>query len=226
MDMNEVLRSQRADVYESERRELHALIPIEARNILDLGCSTGALGMAIKARQQTRVHGVEMCSEYAAVARSRLDRVDELRIEEFLDRERPDDAPFDCLIAADVLEHLVDPWTALKRTVGLLTPEATVIVSVPNVLWGPGLLRIIRSGRWPRDAQGVYDGTHLRWFGLQDSIDLLVQAGIEPRHVEPSIWSNGVRFVLERRLLWHTPIRRFLAAQYLLVGTRSTTNYS
>jgi SAM-dependent methyltransferase len=226
VDMNEVLRSQRAYGYESDRRELHALIPMQARNILDLGCSTGALGMAIKARQQTRVHGVEMCSEYAAVARDRLDRVDELSIEDFLDREKPDDAPFDCLIAADILEHLVDPWTTLSRSVRLLTPGATVIVSVPNVLWGPGLMRIIRSGRWPRDAQGVYDSTHLRWFGLQDSIDLLVQAGIELGHVEPSIWSSGVRFLLERRLLWHTPIRRFVAPQYLLVGTLSTTNYS
>lgn len=47
---------------------------------------------------------------------------------------------FDCLIYADVLEHLPDPVAVLRRHVEGLQNNGTVIISVPNfrhysVLW-------------------------------------------------------------------------------------------
>jgi hypothetical protein len=39
----------------------------------------------------------------------------------------------------------------------------------------------------------VFDGTHLRWFGLEDALDLLRQSGLEPRTVVPSFWKSGIR---------------------------------
>jgi len=183
---------------------------------LELGCSSGALGAAIKKRQDARIFGVELSPTYAADARGSLDDVFQGSVEDFLYCEAPASAPFDCLVAADVLEHLADPWAALVEASQLLGPDATVVVSLPNVLWGPGLLRIVLSGRWPRDAEGVFDSTHLRWFGLEDALDLLRQAGLEPDVVLPSFWSSGVRLFVKRSILWHTPLRRFLAAQYLV----------
>lgn len=219
--INPELRQQRAHSYESSRPDVQSLVPIDARNILELGCSSGALGAAIKARQPARVHGVELSSDYSADARSRLDHVDQESVEAFLSRGRPSDAPYDCLIVADILEHLVDPWTALARAVELLSPGATVVMSIPNVLWGPGLWRVMRTGRWPRDPGGVFDADHLRWFGLEDALDLLRQSGLQPQKVVPSFWSSGIRHFVKAEVLWHTPFRRFLAAQYLITGTRT-----
>jgi predicted TPR repeat methyltransferase len=56
------------------------------------------------------VAGVEISPEYAASARERLDEVTTADLELFL--SSPHDATFDCVVAADVLEHLVDPWEA------------------------------------------------------------------------------------------------------------------
>lgn len=220
-DSEEQLRAQRTQGYESARPDIMALIPKSARNILELGCSSGVLGAAIKVRQSARIHGVELSPSYAADARHRLDWVDVSSVEKFLTKGVPDDAPYDCLIVADILEHLVDPWTTLAQAAQLLSPGATVVMSIPNVLWGPGLIRVVRTGRWPRDPSGVYDSTHLRWFGLDDALDLLSQAGLEPRSVVPSFWVSGVRLFVKSKLLWNSPFRRFQAAQYLITAERA-----
>jgi trans-aconitate methyltransferase len=213
------LRLLRAAGYESPRPEIQAHVPTSARNVLELGCSNGALGAAIKARQPARVLGVEISQEYADDARDRLDRVVVMDAEAFAAGQPPPEAPFDCLIAADVLEHLVDPWTTMARTVALLNAGATVIVSVPNVANWNGLLRIARTGRWPRDDVGVFDRTHLRWFGPQDAMDLVRGAGVNVRTIEPRYWVEGRRLRLVR-LLARTRLAPLLPFQTIVVGTK------
>jgi trans-aconitate methyltransferase len=214
------LRALRAAGYESPRPEIQAHVPSSARNVLELGCSNGALGAAIKARQPARVLGVEVAEEYAVDARERLDRVVVMDAEAFAAGDPPPEAPFDCLIAADVLEHLVDPWTTLARTVTTLEAGATVIVSVPNAANWNGLLRVVRAGRWPRDDVGVFDRTHLRWFGPQDAIDLVRGAGVDVTAVEPRYWVEGRRLRLVE-LLARTALAPLLPYQMIVVGTKS-----
>src|SRR4051812_39987415 len=99
-------RAARAAAYESERGEIVGLVPAGVRRGLDLGCSTGWLAAALKARGAVEVVGIEREPAYAAEARTRCDRVVEGDVEDV----PADLGRFDCLVAADVLEHLVDPW--------------------------------------------------------------------------------------------------------------------
>ena len=96
--------------------------------MLDLGCATGTTGAALKQRQDVEVVGVELEPEYAREAATRLDHV----ITADAETAEPD-GRFDVLIAADILEHLKDPWSTLRRYAALLEPGATVVVSLPNV---------------------------------------------------------------------------------------------
>src|SRR3954469_11702947 len=128
--------SQRSVAYGGDRPEVRHLVPAHARRVLDLGCSSGAVGAAMKRERDVEVVGVEPDPPSAAAARRQLDRVVEADAEELLGR--PDaraelGGPFDCLLAADTLEHLRDPWTALARAAELLEPGATAVVSLPNV---------------------------------------------------------------------------------------------
>src|SRR4051794_33494036 len=143
----------RAAGYETDRRDVQAHVPVDAASILELGCSNGALGAALKRRapDAVTVVGVELDPSYAATAAERLDRVVVTDAEAFLAGPPPPEAPFDCLVAADVLEHLVDPWAALSRAAALVRPGGTVVVSVPNVLFFGALARLVRERRWPRD---------------------------------------------------------------------------
>jgi hypothetical protein len=120
-------------------------------------------------------------------------------------------------VAADVLEHLVDPWTTLKQSVALLEPGATVVVSLPNVFYWKTLLRAIASRRWPRDHEGIFDRTHIRWFGARDAADLLAGAGLTSVVVRPNYWALK-RWLFLVRALGRTPIRDFLGGQHLATG--------
>ena len=62
----------RALAYENPRPEVQALVPRSASTILDLGCASGALGAALRARQPCAVTGVEADPAYAAQAEGDL----------------------------------------------------------------------------------------------------------------------------------------------------------
>jgi hypothetical protein len=218
VDLPDDILGLRSHGYEGSRPDVQRLVPLSASNIIELGCSTGALGEAIKLRQTARVLGVELLEDYARQARERLDRVVVSDAETFARGQPPQGAPFDCLIAADVLEHLVDPWETLRLTVGMLTPAATVIVSVPNVFYWKTLRQALATRRWPREDQGIFDRTHLRWFGPGDARELLAGAGLVEVEDHPKYWSGGWRLALVEALA-HTPAADFLPAQLLVTGT-------
>lgn len=165
------------------------------------------------------VVGVEISSEYASQAEQRLDRVVVADVASFLLGPVPAEAPFDCLVAADVLEHLIDPWAALARAVTLLSPGATAVVSLPNVLYWRGIYRVLRTGSWPLDDQGIFDRTHLRWFARDDALALLRQSGLRPLVVEPRYGASGWR-LLWRLVAARTPLDRFLAPQYVISAVK------
>ncbi len=122
-------RAARAAAYERARPEILAHVPGSARRVLDLGCATGATGAELKRRGEVEVVGIEIEPEYAREAERVLDRVI------VADAQHPPEdleGAFDVLIAADILEHLVDPWTALREYAALLEPGGTAVVSSPE----------------------------------------------------------------------------------------------
>jgi 2-polyprenyl-3-methyl-5-hydroxy-6-metoxy-1,4-benzoquinol methylase len=213
------LRESRTVGYETARPDIQSHVPASARRILDLGCSTGALGAALKERQGATVVGVELGEDYARDAEARLDRVIVADVEAFAIGPEPPEAPFDCLIAADVLEHLRDPWAALQGAAAMLAPGADAVVSLPNALFWAGLLRVVRTRSWPRDDEGLFDRTHLRWFGEADAVELLVQAGLRDVRIHPRYWVEGAA-LRRREWLARTPLRPYLAPQLILSAVK------
>ena len=210
-------RVDRADAYENPRPEVQAAVPTGARSILDLGCSSGALGAALRARQPCTVTGVECDRGYAADAAGRLDRVVCADLES-LDPVAEGLSGFDCLLAADVLEHLRDPWSVLRRFTAVLDPGATVVVSLPNVRYWTTFYALGLKGTWPRAAEGIFDATHLRWFTLADARLLLTQAGLHVTDVRPQyrLRPTDWRSDAPARRLARTPLGPFLVFQYVL----------
>ncbi|HWK25314.1 MAG TPA: class I SAM-dependent methyltransferase [Solirubrobacter sp.] len=209
-------RAARAAAYERARPEILAHVPATARRVLDLGCATGATGAALKRRQPAEVIGVEREPEYAREAEQHLDRVLIADVEHAQPEGR-----FDALIAADILEHLVDPWSALRRYAQLLEPGATAVVSLPNVAHWSTYAHLAR-GTWPRKPEGIFDATHLRWFTLKDAHELLAQAGLKPHAVVRRGWiaHRGSRLdALAPPLLRVPAIRTLITFQHVIAAT-------
>jgi 2-polyprenyl-3-methyl-5-hydroxy-6-metoxy-1,4-benzoquinol methylase len=78
-------------------------------------------------------------------------------LESFSSTER-----FAQVVLADVLEHMVDPWQALRRVVDdLMERDGRVIVSLPNVRNWRVLADLVVLGRWRYVDEGILDRTHL-----------------------------------------------------------------
>ena len=166
-------REARAHAYENPRPEVAALVPRAATRILDLGCASGALGAALKARQGCEVVGIEADPAYARDAQAVLDRVVCADLNDFDE----DLGRFDCLVAADVLEHLVDPWAVLARWAAALEPGCRAVISLPNARHWEVFRELAVRGSFPRRPSGIFDATHLRWFTLGDGYGLCDPAG-------------------------------------------------
>ena len=164
----------RSLAYETPRREIADRVPGRTTRLLDLGCATGGLATLLPG---VEVVGVELDDEYAAAAERHCARVIHADVEQLARDGLEGLGRFDCLVAADVLEHLVDPWSALRAYAGLLDPDGAAVISLPNVGHWSTYAALVK-GSWPRNPEGVHDATHLRWFTLRDARELVEQAGL------------------------------------------------
>lgn len=205
--------------YANARADVLRQVPLGARNVLDVGCGAGALGASIKRRQPARVVGIEYVREQAAQAATLLDAVHGGDVAAL---ELPDPpGSFDCLIYADVLEHLVDPWAVLARHRELIAPGGTLLVSLPNVQFVGVLVDLLR-GRWEYRARGVMDRTHLRFWTRRSALALLAGAGYEVTGLRRNMrWWDDPGSKLHRfaRIMQPLPwLRDLFTYQYLFIA--------
>ncbi len=161
--------------YRYARSEILELIPEEANSVLDIGCGAGRLGVTLKSRRDVSVHGVQVVHEVASEAAKVLDRVWSSPVEEAI-AEMPDNA-YDCIVLADVLEHLEDPWSTLDKLRSKLSQGGCFIASIPNVQnWT--VLRGVLEGRFDYMTEGILDRTHLRFFTRKSIRELFWNSGL------------------------------------------------
>ena len=160
---------------DADRSSVVAFVPVAATRVLDVGCWQGAFGAELKRRRPgLSVVGIEADPQAAEVASSRLDRVIAGR---FPVDVAPEDGPFDCVVFNDVLEHLVDPWEALRRTRALLSDSGTVVAVIPNIRHVRAVVPLVVRGRWDYADTGLLDRTHLRFFTRSTMIELFETTG-------------------------------------------------
>lgn len=159
--MHRTLRNDYRVYEESIRREMLPFVPDNSKSILDVGCSVGNFGEILKNERGADVWGVEPDAEAARLAAGRLDRVLCSYFDLNLDIEG---RRFDCIVFNDVLEHMVDPYSALDLARNLLTPDGVVVASIPNVRYFGNMWLLLVHGSWEYTDVGILDRTHLRFF--------------------------------------------------------------
>jgi len=168
-----------AAYFEGFNGVLPAILRRPPRRVLELGCAAGRLGAFVR-EKFPGVHytGIEASPEAAKIARTRLDRVIEARIED-IDFAAQAIAPgtIDTFFAGDVLEHLYDPWRALLAVRPLLTGDAQVAISLPNVRNLFIQSQLNNEGTWKYDTHGLLDVTHIRFFAKRDILRMLRETG-------------------------------------------------
>lgn len=186
------------------------------RKVLEVGSHTGYFSRVL------RDHGCEVIGvEINAIAAARaVAEGFDVRIGSVEDETLLAGLPrdFDALLLMDVLEHLVDPWTTLKRLREHLRPEGQALISLPNVAcWT--MRRALLAGRWEYTRDGLLDRTHLRFFTFHTARALITDAGfslLEWWVTMPSVPLAGKLLAL--------PLTRPLAPRWIEAWTRRFPN--
>src|SRR5438128_1992549 len=98
--------------FSQARPELVARLPPGSLGrLLDVGCGAGGVGRALRDRVEF-LAGIEIEPDAAATAREVYDQVLTGKVEDVIDQL---DAPFDTILAYDLLEHLPEPDAVLGR---------------------------------------------------------------------------------------------------------------
>ena len=174
---------QQKTAYTTPRADVSAMVPQAALSVLDVGCSNGALGESLcRACPGRQVFGIEIDPAFALQARRHLQQVVCADLNELDWAACLPGVQFDCIIFADVLEHLIDPRRHLMEAQRRLRPGGCIVVSLPNIRHVSSLYSIFIKGTFPLRERGIFDKTHMRWFTINDARRLVAGLGMRVAH--------------------------------------------
>lgn len=206
--------SEASDYYYLVRRDVVRFIPSTTQRLLDIGCGAGLSAKYAKdALGIEEAIGIEYVPAIAQQAAERLDRVFCGDVETM-----QLDFPlgyFDCILCADVLEHLRDPWALLRRLRPLLSPKGVLVASIPNLRHARVLLKILLD-RFEYESSGILDRTHLRFFTRHTIEQMFASTGYTVEVVGTNR-SRSWKFLL-LKLLTLGLARPFSIVQYIVVA--------
>jgi 2-polyprenyl-3-methyl-5-hydroxy-6-metoxy-1,4-benzoquinol methylase len=165
-----------------KRTEIEQLLPKYSEKVLEIGCGTGETLRWLQDIGKIGVSfGCEISNEALVIAEQNIDNILSADVER---DEIYHNESFDLILALDVLEHLVDPWSVLKKIVkNNMQNGSTLIASIPNVRHYSVLKQLLLNKDWHYEESGILDKTHLRFFTKSTSISMIESSGLSVKKI-------------------------------------------
>jgi 2-polyprenyl-3-methyl-5-hydroxy-6-metoxy-1,4-benzoquinol methylase len=209
----------RRDPKSSHQQIARLLNDLRPASILDVGAAQGILGQLL-AESCLTIDAIEPNSQWADAARPFYREVINSTVEA---ANLPDDT-YDCIICADVLEHLPDPLSTLKRLKEAAKLDATFIISLPNVAH-LAVRTMLLFGRFPKMERGILDKTHLQFFTKDTAKNLLTDAGLRVDRALTTVvpledFGNGIftKAMMGMQRLAVAVLPRMFAMQWIFIA--------
>jgi SAM-dependent methyltransferase len=183
--------------------------------VLEIGCGRGGNAAWFRKHGATKITGIELDEESAREASRRFDSV---LVGDVALRLRDVEDEFDLIVCADVLEHLIDPWTVVRELRRVACPGATFVASIPNIRFYRALWEIGMGGGFRYQPEGILDQTHLRFFTSATIRDLVGENGWIVRRLEPSPSRRRRRLRVALDIVTGRRSREWLTYQWFVEG--------
>lgn len=214
------LQTLRSDAWPRDRYQAVLYFAGTGKRVLDIGCGNGLVLHNLRERFE-ELYGVELSDRRVEVARSALRSVNAtILIGDIQERLQFPDGYFDCLVCADVIEHIVDPIAALREMYRLTAPGGRLIINTPNVARLKLRLKLL-FGKFPSTATGdegldmlsgaeVLDNGHLHYFTYSMLEKLVLRVGYKNpvrigfgrfgrlQNFRPTLLSSSVQIVARK----------------------------
>jgi 2-polyprenyl-3-methyl-5-hydroxy-6-metoxy-1,4-benzoquinol methylase len=138
--------------------------------VLDVGCGIGSLLIASRAKASS-LTGVDIRTHFLDRAITALPEAD-LTLCSVEELPYPQ-ASFDTIFFCDVIEHLENPFVALRRIRHVLAVGGVLLTTTPN---SNALLRYVLRDRWP----AMKDASHILYFTRFSLRHALTMTGFSP----------------------------------------------
>ena len=129
---------------------------------------------------------------------------------------------FDFIILADVLEHLKEPSSVLKKFGKYLKDDGYVIVSLPNISNWRIRLKLL-AGNFEYEDHGLLEVGHLRFFNEKSAKKLLVDSGFEIVKFDVTVGNlkKFAKFFHSIGIIWPN----LLAFQFLIIAKKKNDTF-
>jgi 2-polyprenyl-3-methyl-5-hydroxy-6-metoxy-1,4-benzoquinol methylase len=211
----DLIEKQNIDSYYSMfRQDIVDIVPVDAKYVLSVGCASGVTEAEL-IKRGINVTGVEINLQAAEIARQRGLTVitgDASEVDVGSDNKL-----YDCLIYADILEHLPEPQEVVKQHVRYLKPGGIIYVSVPNFRNWTVLSQLFIRGRIEYVEAGILDKTHIRITTRKMVQDWFKQSGLEVVSVRHIIHGRKNKIISSCTF---GLLKEFIAEQIGIVGKK------
>lgn len=164
-----------------DRTQAILAVALSGQSILDIGCGDGRLLYQFRDRFKQLI-GLEYSAGRLEVARHNLADCEFRGIcgsAEAMTDIASDS--IDCIVSADVIEHIPDVYVAVDEMFRVLRPGGLMVINTPNIAFAVKRIRLL-LGRFPSTSQPneglgsdvLFDGGHLHYFTYR-SLRLLLQ---------------------------------------------------
>ncbi len=204
------------DPYSSHSLILKRLRQMKLRDdkALDLGFGCAAIAAVLR-NEGVVLDGVdrdpraveESAALFRRVFQADLNRLDDV----------PLDDQYDIILAADILQFLVDPADFLSRLKRHLVKGGILAVSLPNMVNIQTRLRIL-FGQFPLHHRGLLEEQALHFYTLGSMRQLLTRAGWKVESTEVTSLPLTLVFPFLRRKRWRLPLWICRGATLLFKG--------
>lgn len=158
----------------ADRRQALVALARRGGRLLEIGCGAGEV-LATLAPDYDHAVGIELSPIRARRARRHLARHANVTVltTPLEDLAQHDPGPFDCIVWADVIEHVADVIGAMRIVAALARPGTQLVTVTPNVAFLPQRLRLL-LGKAPNTALPWYPN---EGFGNPPESTILLDAG-------------------------------------------------
>lgn len=168
--------------------------------LADLGCGNGELTAKLSKHVESVVgfepddEGYELAMSLAPQISVKKCSVSEIPAIENMANQ------FDCVISAEVIEHLYEPATLCKAAAHLLKPNGLLILTTPYHGYFKNLALSLFNG-WDRHWDPLWDGGHIKFWSSQTITKLLAKNGFEVIDISGSgrFWPFWCSMIVQAR---------------------------
>jgi 2-polyprenyl-3-methyl-5-hydroxy-6-metoxy-1,4-benzoquinol methylase len=151
----------------------------KGKRVLEIGAGPGSITRVLKEYSGCRVTAIELDEEAIKKLSPYCEHVYRCDLN---DQAWPSvlskNDKFEVVVAADVLEHLFDPWATLSAVKRVLDSDGEVVVSLPHIGHSAAMACLLREDLEYQDW-GLLDKTHIHFFDIENMQRLFNDTGFK-----------------------------------------------